>query len=140
MPMLATNALDGVLTAAEGGAVLNFWEQLTHYTAVNYAMSLQIATINKDAFDDLSEADRKAVMQAAKDVEEFGWKELDARESATYELMRKHNVAIATDVDPGLMTALRDAGRSIQETWLKETGDQGKKILDAFEARKSARP
>lgn len=138
MPMLATNALDGVLTAAEGGAVLNFWEQLPHYTAINYAMSLQIAAINKDVFDDLSEADRKAVRQAAKDVENFGWSELKAREVATYELMRKHNVTISTDIDPGFMTALRNTSKSIQESWLKETGERGQKILSGFNARKAA--
>ncbi|MVW72610.1 TRAP transporter substrate-binding protein [Bordetella sp. 15P40C-2] len=138
MPMLATNALDGVLTAAEGGAVLKFWEQLPHYTAINYAMSLQIAAINKDAFDDLSEADRKAVMQAAKDTEDFGWNELKAREVATYELMRKNNVTIATEIDPAFMSALRDTSKTIQESWLKETGERGQKILNDFNARKAA--
>ena len=50
MQQLASGGIDGVLTSVEGGTNAKFWEHLTHFSAINYSMSLNMTHLNKDAY------------------------------------------------------------------------------------------
>ena len=65
VPQLASGGIDGVLTSAEGGTNAKFWEHLSHFSALNYSMSLNMTHVNKDDWDALSDDQRAALQTAA---------------------------------------------------------------------------
>ena len=56
--------LNAILTSGDGGAGRKLWDDLHHFTPINYAIPVSIAFIRKDAFDALS-ADQQAAVDAA---------------------------------------------------------------------------
>ncbi|MCK7616143.1 TRAP transporter substrate-binding protein [Roseibium sediminicola] len=132
VPQLSTGGIAAVLTSAEAGANAKFWEHLDYFTEVNYAMPLNMVHINLDTWNGLSSAHQEAVLQAAKAAEDHVWQSVVARVDDNYTQMRAENMTVVTDVDPALLTALRNAGQDAREEWLAKTGDKGKAILDAY--------
>lgn len=132
IPQLAANGIEAVLTSAEGGVGAQFWEHLNHFTEINYAMPLSMATLNKDEFDGLTDEQKKAVMEAAKAAEDFAWEALSNRTSHNYEVMKENGVTVVSDLDPGYVSALIAGGQPARDGWLAEVGERGKAIIDDF--------
>jgi TRAP-type transport system periplasmic protein len=134
---LATNAIDAVLTSADGGVGVQMWELQKHFTEVNYAMPLQAVHINKDVWDSLSEKQQKAVLEASKQAEAFGWNLLEKRTAANYETMRKHGMTITQSVSPEYSQFLAKAAQPFIDKWTAATGEEAKRLLADYEvARK----
>jgi TRAP-type C4-dicarboxylate transport system substrate-binding protein len=138
VPQLMTKGIDGVLTSADGGAASQLWEHQSHFTEVNYALPLQIVHVNKDAFDSLSEDEQKAVMEAAKEAEAYGWELVVNRVQENYEQMRSHGMTIVETVPAEFIAELTKAGQVAVEDWKSKMGAAADEILKAYdEARKN---
>lgn len=135
IPQLAANGIEAVLTSAEGGVGAQFWEHLDHFTEINYAMPLSMATLNKDEFDRLDDAQKTAVMDAAKAAEEFAWTALANRTSENYKTMADKGVTVVSGLSADYVAALIAGGAKAREGWLAETGDMGQQIIADFEKR-----
>lgn len=132
VPQLSTGGIEAVLTSAEAGANAKFWEHLDHFTEVNYAMPLNMVHINLDTWNDLTDEQQAAVMEAAKAAEDHIWSAVVDRVAQNYTDMKAAGMTVVTEVDPGFLTALRDAGEKARAEWLAKTGDKGQAILDAY--------
>jgi len=132
VPQLAANGISAVLTSAEGGVGAQFWEHLNHFTEINYAMPLSMATLNKDAFDALSAEQQDAVKAAAKAAEDFAWQALSARTEQNYATLAGHGVAVVNDLSLDYVGALIASGTASHDAWTAEMGDAGSKILADF--------
>jgi TRAP-type C4-dicarboxylate transport system substrate-binding protein len=138
VPQLMTKGIDGVLTSADGGAASQLWEHQSHFTEVNYALPLQIVHVNKDAFESLSEEQRKAVTEAASEAEAYGWELVVNRVQENYEQMRSHGMTIVEKVSPDFIAELTKAGQLAVDDWKSKMGASGEEILKAYEeARKN---
>lgn len=135
VPQLGTGGIDAVLTSAEGGVNAKFWEHLSHFTEVNYAMPLNMVHINLDAFNDLSPELQKAVLDAAAATSERNWKGLDERRRGNYATMKQNGMTVVTGVQSAYLQALSDAGDKAVTEWLAKTGDKGRKILADYRSR-----
>ena len=138
VPQLATGGISGVLTSAESGVNGKFWEHLTHFTEVNYAMPLNMVHINLDVWKGLTPTQKQAILDAAKIAEDHNWSAVEKRVEANYAEMRKQGVTIVSGVQPSYLEALRTAGAEARETWLSKTGAKGRDILDLYFAKKVA--
>lgn len=138
VPQLAANAIEAVLTSAEGGVNTHFWEHLDHFTEINYAMPLSMATLNRDAFERLSDAQKNAVREAAAAAEEFAWSALADRTVANYETMRENGVTIVSELPPEMTATLVEGGVGVREAWYEEIGETGRAIVEEFN-QKAAR-
>lgn len=134
VPQLATGGIEGVLTSAEGGVNAKFWEHLSHFTEINYAMPLNFVHMNKDAFDGLSEADQKAVMDAAAATDERNWNALQDRVAGNYKDLRANGVTIVEQITPELQSHLGAAAAAVLADWQEKVGDKGNDILSAYGA------
>ena len=132
VPQLSTGGIEAVLTSAESGVNGKFWEQLSHFTEVNYAMPLNMAHINLDVWNALSDAHKQAVLEAAKVAEDHVWAAIEARVAQNYAQMKANGVTVVTDVGDSYLDALNAAGKTVREKWLKKTGETGRAILDAY--------
>ncbi|MEI4488813.1 TRAP transporter substrate-binding protein [Frigidibacter sp. MR17.14] len=134
VPQLAAGGIEAVLTSAEGGVSAKFWEHLSDFSALNYAMSLNMTHVNKDEWDALSDAQRDALLKAAEAASDKAWSALDDVVASNYADMRAHGMTVQEKIDPAFQKALSEAGQGVYADWLSKVGDEGKEILDAYEA------
>ncbi|MCY4302063.1 MAG: TRAP transporter substrate-binding protein [Aestuariivita sp.] len=135
VPQLTTGGIDAVLTSAEGGTNAAFWDQgLTHFSAVNYSMSLNMTHVNKDAWDALTDEQRMALMSAAEAASEAAWGALDTRVAENYSEMQANGITVVEPVPADFLAALSEAGELVYADWLEKAGDAGQKILDEYRA------
>ena len=137
VPQLATNGIDAVLTSADGGAAAQMWEHLDNFTEVNYAMPLQIMHVNRDVYEELSDAQREALDTAAAEAETFGWDLLRERVDENYAEMRENEMTITEEVDPAFIEALAEAGQTAIEDWKGKVGEPAETILADYESRRA---
>lgn len=133
VPQLAANGISAVLTSAEGGVGAQFWDHLNHFTEINYAMPLSMATLNKDAFDSLSDDQKKAVLDAARAAEDFAWAALADRTTQNYATMKEKGVTVVSGLGEGYVSALIAGGQKARDGWVAEIGPKGQAIIDEFQ-------
>ena len=132
VPQLSTGGIDAVLTSAEGGVNAKFWEHLSHFTEINYALPLSMVHMNKDTYDGLSADLKKAVDEAAAATEKANWDGLANRRANNYKTMRSNGMTVVTGVSKDYLAALGKAGETALSDWLEKMGDRGKKIMAAY--------
>jgi len=132
VPQLATGGIDGVLTSAEGGVFGKFWEHLSHFSEVNYALPLNFVHMNADVFADLDEASQKAILDAAAATDERNWAQLETRISQNYGTLREHDVVIIEEISPELQKRLADAAGNVIEQWKESANAEYIDLLKAY--------
>lgn len=135
MPKVKDGSVTAVLSSGDGGAGRNLWDFLPHFTEVNYAMPISIATVNLAAYEALPADLRQLVDTAAKETEQRQWSAIRTRLDENYARMRSNKVVIRTDVPPGLAQALARAGRGVVDEWRKTAGADGAALLDQYEKK-----
>jgi len=138
VPQLSTGGIDAVLTSAESGANAKFWEQLSHFTEINYAMPLNMLHINLDVLNGLTPELQQAVLEAAEATSERNWQAVLTRVEANYAEMEPNGVTVVTGVPEDYLAALNEAGREALDDWLAKTGAKGKAIIEAYQAQKGS--
>lgn len=134
---LATNAIDSVLTSADGGVGVQMWEELDHFTVVNYAMPMQVVHMNAEIYDALDDSQRKAIDEASAAAEAKGWELLRNRSEENFARMRENGMTIVEEVPASFTALLASSAKPFIDQWLVEVGDQGREILDAYEAARA---
>ncbi|WP_447926791.1 TRAP transporter substrate-binding protein [Vreelandella sp. EE27] len=132
VPQLATGGISAVLTSAEAGANGSFWEHQNHFSAVQYAIPLNMVHMNKAVFDSFSEEQQQAVLEAARLTDQYNWSAVETRTEENYQMLAENDVEVSDPVSQGLNDALSEASTNVIENWLENTGDTGEKILDEF--------
>ena len=135
VPQLATGGIAAVLTSAEGGVNASFWEHLSAFTEINYAMPLNFVHMSRDAFEQLNPEAREAVLQAAADADARNWKAMAERVQKNYQTLGEKGVTVAREISPEARQKLSQAAEKVTREWLEKTGDQGRAILDDFGQR-----
>ena len=134
VPQLASGGIEGVLTSAEGGTNAKFWEHLSHFSALNYSMSLNMTHVNKDEWDALSDEERAALQTAAAAASDAAWGALASRVSENYADMEANGITVVKDVPVEFLGELSAAGEQVYADWLVKVGDAGQKILDDYQS------
>ncbi len=132
VPQLATGGIEAVLTSAEAGANGSFWEHLSDFNAIQYAMPLNMVHMNRDAFESLSEDNQQAVLQAAEETDAHNWEVVKERVAQNYEQLEEHGVAIHDPVPDAFKDGLEQAAQPVIEDWVESTGERGARILETF--------
>ena len=135
IPLLSTGGIQAVLTSAEGGVNAKFWEHLSHFTEINYAMPLSMVHMNKDVFDGLPDNLKKAVKASADAANDRNWREVITRRRLNYKTLEKNGVTVITRVPVEYLTALGDAGREALDDWYEKMGGDGEAIVAEYQKR-----
>ncbi len=139
LPQLRSGQLDAVLSSGDGGAGRRLMETLRHFTAIEYAVTMSMVTINADAWRALDPARQQAVREAAEETEARQWEVMKTRVAANYARMRAAGVTLTTELSSDYRRALRTAGQAAVDDWLRQMGPAGARILDAYRARLAGR-
>ncbi len=135
VPQLSTGGIQAVLTSAEGGTNAKFWEHLSHFTEINYAMPLNMVHINLDTYNGLSAEQQQAVLDSAQAAGDLVWNLAVERVAMNYAEMEANGLTIVQGVDGGYLGALSEAGKEAVAQWLVKTGDTGAAILAEYKQR-----
>lgn len=133
MPKLADGSIAAVLSSGDGGAGRRLWDHLRHFTEINYAVPLSLATLNAGQYAALPPELHAAVDRAAAATEIRQWQLLETRLAENYARMAANGVTITkTDaVTSDLRTLLaRSAGDAI-DAWKAQVGPEHAGLLMA---------
>lgn len=136
VPQLSTGGIEAVLTSADAGASGSFWEHLDNYSAIQYAIPLNMVHMNRDEFESLSNDEQAAVVEAAKLTDEHNWETVRMRVQGNYKELAEHSVAIHDDLPAPFMQHLQESAQPALEQWLEDAGERGEAILAEFNKEK----
>lgn len=137
MPRIAAGEVNAVLSSGDGGAGRRLWEHLRHFTAIDYAMPISIATVDRGAWQALAPAVRDQVATAAARTDESQWRRIETRLAENYTSMTRQGVRIAR-APADVRAALRDAASAPIRAWLRTAGADGVGLLVRAQSRRRA--
>lgn len=127
----ATGRVDVMITSASTGVDTKAQDYLTHYIDTQAWQPRNIVFVNKAAFDKLTAAEKKAVLDAAKVAEERGWKaSIEEMTIKTAALKAAGIKVVAPSAE--LKAGLAKVGATISSEWEKSAGADGAAMLAAF--------
>ena len=120
-----------MMTSASSGVQSKSEEYLTHYIDTQAWLPRNMVFVNKAAFDRLSDAERKAVLDAAKVAEERGWKSSIEEMTVKTDALRAAKIIVLPPT-PELKAGLAKIGDTIAAEWVASAGADGKTLLDDY--------
>ena len=127
----ATGRVDVMITSASTGVDTKAEDYLTNYTDTQAWLPRNMVFVNKAAFGKLSDAERKAVVDAAAVAEERGWQASIAEMTIKTNALRAAKIIVLPPTD-ALKAGLAKIGETIAAEWVASAGADGKSILDAY--------
>jgi TRAP-type C4-dicarboxylate transport system substrate-binding protein len=127
----ATNTVQAMITSSATGTAFKAWEYVKTYYTTSAFHPKNVVVVNERAFQRLSEAQRKAVIDAAQAAEKRGWQLSREREKSGNETLAKNGVAV-TEPDAAMRSAMHKVGDQILGEWLKTAGTDGQALIKAY--------
>lgn len=140
VPQLTTGGIEGVLTSIESGLSASFNDYAKFFTALNYDTTINMVTMNLDAWNELSAANQKAVSDAAKETERFLWRNLENVIKRNYELAARRGVAVVRDVDPAFRRYMQQQAEPVIAAWVQRAGKDGEALIAEYRERAKRLP
>jgi TRAP-type C4-dicarboxylate transport system substrate-binding protein len=127
----ATNRVESMITSPTTGVDSKVWDFLTHFHHTQAWLPRNVVIVQKEAFDKLSAAEKKAVTDAAKAAEDRGWKMSEGETDTALKTLASNKVTIVQPSD-ALKKGFAGVGKTMAEEWEKSAGADGKAMLDAY--------
>jgi len=122
--------LNAILTSGDGGAGRKLWDDLRHFTPINYAIPISIAFVRQDAFEALPKEAQDQVEAAAAETGKRQLELLANRTAENYQRMRSNGVSIDEPAPPAVIAALKKAGSGPIAAWQTKVSADAVAILD----------
>lgn len=129
MPKISAGEIDAVLSSGDGGAGRKLWQHLPHFTQIDYAMPISIATVSLASWQAMAPSIREAVVRAAAETEAAQWARLETRLTENYANMRNNGVTIRQEIPADLQRALRNSASEVVDQWERDAGPEGAALL-----------
>ncbi|WP_323000191.1 TRAP transporter substrate-binding protein [Castellaniella sp.] len=132
---LATGVIEGLITSSATGADNKLYEHMKYFTNVQAWIPKNAVVVNKKAFSALPKAEQDAVLKAAAQAEERGWKTSRQVDADSIAKLKAGGMQV---VEPSaeLRAGLAKVGDTVIQEWTAKAGDEGKQVLDAYRASK----
>ena len=127
----ATGAVNANITSGATGYDTKAWEVVKNYYDTQAWLPKNVVFVNRKAFDALDKASQDAILRAARDAEERGWKSSEDKNTFYLEQFRKNGMNVAAP-SAQLKGDFQKIGATMAEEWLKTAGADGNAIVDAY--------
>jgi TRAP-type C4-dicarboxylate transport system substrate-binding protein len=127
----ATGTISAMITSSATGTSTKAWEFVKNYYLTNAMHPKNVVVVNERAFQKLSPAQQKALVEAASTAETRGWAMSKVRELEANELLQKNGMTIHKP-DAAMMATYTKVGAQMTEEWLKTAGPEGAAIIKAY--------
>ena len=130
----ATGVAEAMVSSGATGYDRKVWESLTHFYEVDAWLPRNYVFVNKDVWEDTSEANQN-VIRACSDLAEYAgtWRSKEYT-GFTMAGLREGGMSVGPAGD-ALVGELKDIGATMTTEWLDAAGDDGKAIVDSFNAQ-----
>jgi len=129
----ATGVVNAMVTSATTGVDSSAWDYAKVFTPIGFTRTHNVIFVQRRALEGLPAAQRDALLAASKAAEMRGWALSDEAATSQQAILASRGMTIATPSDE-LMAGLKKIGESMAEEWLTRSGEDGKKVLDAYRA------
>jgi TRAP-type C4-dicarboxylate transport system substrate-binding protein len=126
--------IDTMFTAAGTGVTTKAWDYTRYVYDTQAWVPKNVAFVNEKAFQALSEPIRKIVLEQAAIAEQRGWEMSEAENIAGPKQLVQNGMTLGP-ISPQFAAELKKIGDQMLEDWVKKAGPEGKKIVDAYQAR-----
>jgi len=128
---LATGVIDSMMTSGATGYDSKTYEHIKNFYDTQAWLPKNAVIVNQKAFDALDKATQAAVLKAAADAEARGWK-LSEEKNGWYLAQLKDKGMTIVVPSEQLTADLRKVGNYMLAEWLRKSGDDGRKVIDAY--------
>jgi len=122
--------LNAILTSGDGGAGRKLWDDLRHFTPINYALPVSIAFVRQDDFEALPKEVQDQVEAAAAETGKSQVERLADRTAENYKRMRSNGVSIDEPASPAIIAALKRAASGPIAAWQAKVAPEAAAILE----------
>ena len=130
---LATGVAEAFISSGATGYDRKVWEQLNYFYEVDAWLPRNSVFANKDAWNALDDATRKVVSDCAETARADGLKLAEDYTQKTLDGLRENGMKVGP-ASPELVKELKAIGDVMTKDWLKDAGEQGQKIVDAYKS------
>ncbi len=131
---LATGVVESFISSGSTGVDSKVWESLTNFYDVQAWLPRDVVFVNKDSFDALDEASKKAILDCGSEAGKAGTDMAKDLTAKYLETLAENGMKVAAPGDQ-LKADLAGFGETMTDEWLANAGDKGKAIIDAFKAK-----
>jgi len=130
---LATGVVESFISSGSTGVDSKAWESLTHFYDVQAWLPRNVVFVNKDTWDGLDEATQKVISDCGDKIAAEGTKKSQELSDGYLKTLAEHGMKVAPPSDT-LKEELAGFGKTMTDEWLKNAGEDGKAIIDAYRA------
>jgi TRAP-type transport system periplasmic protein len=131
---LATGVIDSYMSSSATGFDSKTYEYLKYFYDTQAWLPKNAIIVNQKAFDALDKPTQAAVLKAAAEAEARGWKVSQEKTAWYMDQLKQKGMNIEKPSDQ-LTADLRRVGNYMLAEWQRKTGDDGRKIIDAYRAQ-----
>ncbi len=128
---LATGGVDSYISSGATGFDTKTYEHIKNWYDTQAWLPKDAVLVNKKAFDALDKTTQAALLKAAGDAEVRGWRISQEKNNWYKDALKERGMNIAKP-SAQLMGDFQKVGNTLTEDWIKKSGADGKKIIDAF--------
>lgn len=130
---LATGTVENFLTSSASGIENKLYESVKYFYPVNAWLPKNAIVVHKQAFDALDMPTQQALLKAAAEAEQRGWRVSEQKDTEYVKELAAKGMKISEPSDT-LRRELRAIGAQMTAEWLNSAGPEGKAIVDAYRA------
>jgi len=131
---LATGVIDSYMSSGATGYDSKTYEHIKNWYDTQAWLPKNAVIVNAKAFDALDKPTQAAVLKAAADAETRGWKLSEEKNGWYVDQLKGKGMSIIKPSEQ-LTADLRRVGNYMLAEWQRKTGDDGKKVIDAYRAQ-----
>lgn len=109
---VAAGTVDGAATSTSTGANSKLYQFTSHFNPLNWSMSPDAVTVNLDAWNALSDAEREIIQGLADTMEAEFWAASDAEDSSKTAILVENGMTISA-ADDSLTAKMAEAGKAM---------------------------
>jgi len=130
---LATGVIDSYMSSGATGFDSKTYEHVKNWYDTQAWLPKNAIIVNRQAFERLEAPAQAALLKAAANAEARGWKLSEEKNGWYLDQLKQKGMNIAQPSEQ-LTADLRKVGNFMLAEWLRKSGDEGRKVLDAFRA------
>lgn len=131
----ATGVAESMISSGATGYDRKVWESLTHFYEVDAWLPRNYVMVNSDVWNGTSDAHKNVIKGCAELAEYAGtWRAVEYTQF-TLNGLRAGGMTVGPAGD-ALKAELKEIGATMTAEWLEAAGEDGKAIIDAFQAMK----
>jgi len=132
---LATGVVNSYMSSGSTGYDSKTYESIKYWYDTQAWLPKNAVIVNQKAFDALDKPTQEALLKAAKDAEDRGWKISEEKNEWYKKALAEKGMKIMTP-SPKLVADLKQVGTVLLADWEKKAGPDGAALIKAFRAAK----